>query len=53
MTGTARGAVLREFGRPLKFEDAPINNPEPGALVALVAYGGICGTDATCTVAAC
>ncbi len=45
MTDTARGAVLREFGQPLTFEEAPIPDPEPGALIARVAYGGICGTD--------
>ena len=45
MATTARGAVLREFNQPLSIEEAPVPDPEPGAVVARIDYGGICGTD--------
>lgn len=45
MPTTARGAVLRTFNEPLTLEEAPILDPEPGALIARVEMGGICGTD--------
>jgi threonine dehydrogenase-like Zn-dependent dehydrogenase len=41
----ARGAVLRAFNEPLKLEAAPVPDPEPGALLARVDLGGVCGTD--------
>ncbi|MBA3413813.1 MAG: alcohol dehydrogenase catalytic domain-containing protein, partial [Chloroflexia bacterium] len=41
----ARGAVLRAFHEPVTIEEAPIPAPEPGALVARIDLGGICGTD--------
>jgi threonine dehydrogenase-like Zn-dependent dehydrogenase len=44
-TTTARGAVLRAFHEPLELDEAPIPDPEPGALVARVGLAGVCGTD--------
>jgi threonine dehydrogenase-like Zn-dependent dehydrogenase len=41
----ARGAVLRAFNEPLTLEEAPVPEPEPGAVVARIDFGGICGTD--------
>ena len=40
----ARGAVLRAFNEPLTLEEAPVLDPEPGALIARIEMG-ICGTD--------
>lgn len=45
MTDTARGAVLHAFNEPLTLEEVPVPDPGPGALVARVEFGGICGTD--------
>jgi threonine dehydrogenase-like Zn-dependent dehydrogenase len=45
MTVTARGAVLHRFDEPLTIEELPIPDPEPGAVIAKITYGGICGTD--------
>jgi threonine dehydrogenase-like Zn-dependent dehydrogenase len=45
MPTMARGAVLRAFNEPLTLEEAPVPDPEPGALVARIDLGGICGTD--------
>jgi threonine dehydrogenase-like Zn-dependent dehydrogenase len=41
----ARGAVLRAINEPLKLEEAPVPDPEPGAVLASVDLGGVCGTD--------
>jgi len=41
----SRGAVLKSFGAPLEIESFDVPDPEPGALLVQVAYGGICGTD--------
>jgi threonine dehydrogenase-like Zn-dependent dehydrogenase len=45
MATISRGAVLREFNQPLTVDEAEVPDPEPGALVARVVYGGVCGTD--------
>ncbi len=45
MATVANAVVLREFNEPLVVEAAPVPDPEPGALVARVDYGGVCGTD--------
>ena len=45
MPTTARGVVLRAFNEPLTLEEAPVLDPEPGAIVARVDLAGICGTD--------
>jgi threonine dehydrogenase-like Zn-dependent dehydrogenase len=42
---SARAIVLEEFGSPLKLAEFPVPAPEPGGLVVLCRYGGICGTD--------
>jgi len=45
MTATARAAVLQAFNAPLAIDEAPLPDPEPGALTARIEFGGICGTD--------
>src|ERR1044072_7104250 len=45
MASMASGAVLSVLNEPLPLEEAPIPDPEPGAIVARVEFGGICGTD--------
>ena len=37
--------MLKSFGAPLEIESFGAPDPEPGAMVVEVAYGGICGTD--------
>ena len=44
MVTMARGAVLRAFNEPLTLEEAPVLDPEPGALIARSRWG-VCGTD--------
>ncbi len=47
MTETSsRAVVLRAFGKPLTIESVEVPKAEPGAVIAAVEYGGICGTDA-------
>lgn len=45
MAMVARGMVLSAFNKPLTLEEAPIPAPEPGAMIARVTFGGVCGTD--------
>ena len=45
MPTTSRGVVLETFNEPLVVREAEVPEPEPGALVAEVTYGGVCGTD--------
>jgi threonine dehydrogenase-like Zn-dependent dehydrogenase len=45
MPTVSRGAVLRAFNQPLAIDEAEVPDPGPGALVAEVVYGGVCGTD--------
>ena len=45
MPATSRAMVLKAFGEPLTGEDLEIPEPVPGAALARVDYGGICGTD--------
>ena len=45
MPTTSRGVVLRAFNEPLALDEAEVPEPAPGALVAEVIYGGVCGTD--------
>ena len=45
MSMVATAAVLREFNAPLTFTDLPVPEPAPGAVIARVSYGGVCGTD--------
>ena len=37
----ARGAVLRAFNEPLTLEEAPVLDPEPGALIARIEMGDL------------
>ncbi len=37
--------MLKSFGAPLEIESFEVPEPEPGAMLVEVAYGGICGTD--------
>jgi threonine dehydrogenase-like Zn-dependent dehydrogenase len=41
----ARCVVLRQFGAPVELERFEVPEPQPGAVVAAVDYGGVCGTD--------
>lgn len=45
MATMARGVVLRAFNEPLTLESAPVPEAGPGAVVARIELGGICGTD--------
>jgi threonine dehydrogenase-like Zn-dependent dehydrogenase len=45
MSVTSRAAVLTAFNVPLAIERADVPEPAPGAIVARVSYGGVCGTD--------
>lgn len=45
MATMARGVVLRAFNEPLTLEEAPVPDPERGALIASIDLAGICGTD--------
>jgi D-arabinose 1-dehydrogenase-like Zn-dependent alcohol dehydrogenase len=45
MSTKATAAVLGAFNQPLVLEQASVPDPEPGAVVARVAFGGVCGTD--------
>jgi threonine dehydrogenase-like Zn-dependent dehydrogenase len=45
MPTTSRAAVLETFNQALNITQAEVPAPQPGALVAEVIYGGICGTD--------
>jgi D-arabinose 1-dehydrogenase-like Zn-dependent alcohol dehydrogenase len=45
MATTSRAAVMKAFNEPLATEEVEVPEPGPGALIAQVIYGGICGTD--------
>lgn len=45
MANTMKAAVVREFGKPLTIEDAPIPTPKPGQLLVKIATTGVCHTD--------
>jgi threonine dehydrogenase-like Zn-dependent dehydrogenase len=45
MRASSRAAVLEEFGRDVAVREYEVPGPEPGAVVAGVDYGGVCGTD--------
>jgi threonine dehydrogenase-like Zn-dependent dehydrogenase len=42
---TSRAAVLEAFNTPLAIHQVDVPDPAPGALIAEIVYGGICGTD--------
>jgi threonine dehydrogenase-like Zn-dependent dehydrogenase len=41
----ARAVVLSEFDQPVRLETFPVPEPAPGAVLAEVEFGGVCGTD--------
>jgi alcohol dehydrogenase, propanol-preferring len=45
MKGTMKAAVVREFGKPLAIEEAPIPQVGPGQVLVKVRACGVCGTD--------
>lgn len=45
MATTMKAAVVREFGKPLVIEDAPIPQPGPGQIQVAVQACGVCHTD--------
>lgn len=45
MEMVATAVVLREFNQPLDITSLPVPDPAPGAIIARVSYGGVCGTD--------
>ncbi len=45
MAKTMKAAVVREFGKPLVIEDAPIPEPGPGQIQVRVQASGVCHTD--------
>jgi alcohol dehydrogenase, propanol-preferring len=45
MAQTMKAAVVREFGRPLVIEDAPIPAPGPGQIQVRIQASGVCHTD--------
>lgn len=44
-SGSARAAVLTEYGEELSLREVPIPVPEPGALVVRVELATVCGSD--------
>lgn len=45
MAKTMKAAVVREFGKPLVIEDAPIPEPGPGLIQVRIQASGVCHTD--------
>lgn len=45
MPKTMKAAVVREFGKPLVFEEVPIATPGPGQILVKIAATGVCHTD--------
>ncbi|MFT4251924.1 MAG: alcohol dehydrogenase AdhP [Caulobacter sp.] len=45
MAKTMKAAVVREFGKPLVIEDAPIPEPGPGQIQVRIQASGVCHTD--------
>jgi propanol-preferring alcohol dehydrogenase len=45
MAKTMKAAVVREFGKPLVIEDAPIPTPGPGQIQVRIQASGVCHTD--------
>ena len=45
MSKTMKAAVLREFGKPLVIEDAPVPVPGPGQIQVRIEATGVCHTD--------
>ena len=45
MSRTMQAAVVREFGKPLVIEEAPVPEPGPGQVQVKIAACGVCHTD--------
>jgi len=45
MAKTMKAAVVREFGKPLTIEEAPIPEPGPGEIQVAIRASGVCHTD--------
>jgi alcohol dehydrogenase, propanol-preferring len=45
MAKTMKAAVVREFGKPLMIEDAPVPAAGPGQILVKIQACGVCGTD--------
>ncbi|WP_019939549.1 alcohol dehydrogenase AdhP [Bordetella sp. FB-8] len=45
MSSTMKAAVVREFGKPLVFEEVPVPMPGPGRILVKIAAAGVCHTD--------
>lgn len=45
MPRTMKAAVVREFGKPLTIEEAPIPEPGPGQIQVKIEASGVCHTD--------
>ncbi len=45
MSKTMKAAVVREFGKPLHIEDAPVPEPGPGEIQVKIEACGVCHTD--------
>lgn len=45
MARMMKAAVVREFGKPLVIEDAPVPEPGPGAIQVKIEACGVCHTD--------
>lgn len=45
MATMMKAAVVREFGKPLVFEEVPVPTPGPGEVLIKVAATGVCHTD--------
>ena len=42
---TMKAAVVREFGQPLRIEDVPVPEVQPGGILVKVMASGVCHTD--------
>src|SRR5271165_2487457 len=45
MSNMMKAAVVREFGKPLVFEEVPVPTPGPGEVLIKVVATGVCHTD--------
>ncbi|WP_031207524.1 alcohol dehydrogenase AdhP [Halomonas huangheensis] len=45
MENVMKAAVVREFGQPLRIEEAPVPRPGRGEIVVRIAASGVCHTD--------
>lgn len=45
MSKTMKAAFVRDFGKPLEIDEAPVPEPGPGQVLVRVAASGVCHTD--------